>query len=286
MNDCIAQCGIRHVLTSRRVMERFNLKLNAELVYLEDFQGQGHAGRQAARRRGGLARAGRRGWSAGSGLTKVRDDDLLTIIFTSGSTGRPKGVMLTHRNVGSNIGAVDQIIRLARRRRAAGHPADLPLLRLHDDAVDGADAAAEGHLPLQPAGGPRGRQALPQARRDDHDRHAHVRALLPAAVRAGGFRQAGRGLHRGRETLARSGRRLRAAIRRAAGGRLRRHGAFAGGLGQHSAQPRRQQGARRASRRAPSAGRCPASPPRSSISTPARTWARTARACCWSPGPT
>ena len=37
-NDCIAQCGIRHVLTSRRVMERFNLNLNAELVYLEDFK--------------------------------------------------------------------------------------------------------------------------------------------------------------------------------------------------------------------------------------------------------
>ena len=29
MNDCIAQCGIRHVLTSRRVMERFAFKFNA-----------------------------------------------------------------------------------------------------------------------------------------------------------------------------------------------------------------------------------------------------------------
>ncbi len=40
MNDCIAQCGIRHVLTSRRVMERFKLKLDAEVVYLEDFVGR------------------------------------------------------------------------------------------------------------------------------------------------------------------------------------------------------------------------------------------------------
>ena len=46
------------------------------------------------------------------GLTEVGDDDLLTIIFTSGSTGRPKGVMLTHRNIGSNVGAIDAIIRL------------------------------------------------------------------------------------------------------------------------------------------------------------------------------
>ena len=38
MNDCIAQCGIRHVLTSRRVMERFNLDLHVEMVYLEEEQ--------------------------------------------------------------------------------------------------------------------------------------------------------------------------------------------------------------------------------------------------------
>ena len=30
LNYCIAQCGIRHVLTSRRFMERFDFKLNAE----------------------------------------------------------------------------------------------------------------------------------------------------------------------------------------------------------------------------------------------------------------
>ena len=48
MNDCIAQCGIRHVLTSRRVMERFNLKLDAEIVYLEDFKDKITLGRQAA----------------------------------------------------------------------------------------------------------------------------------------------------------------------------------------------------------------------------------------------
>src|SRR5262245_23496909 len=34
LNYCIAECGIRHVLTSRKFMERFNFDLNAELVYL------------------------------------------------------------------------------------------------------------------------------------------------------------------------------------------------------------------------------------------------------------
>ena len=112
MNDCIAQCGIRHVLSSRRVMERLDLKLDAEIVYLDDFLGKITLGDKlavaAATWLAPIAWLERR-----LGLTEVGDDDLLTIIFTSGSTGRPKGVMLTHRNVGSNVGAVDQLIRLA-----------------------------------------------------------------------------------------------------------------------------------------------------------------------------
>ena len=38
LNYCIAQCGIKHVLTSRKFMERFDFKLDAELVYLEDLR--------------------------------------------------------------------------------------------------------------------------------------------------------------------------------------------------------------------------------------------------------
>ena len=38
INASMAQCGIRHVLTSRRMLERFPLKLDAELVYVEELQ--------------------------------------------------------------------------------------------------------------------------------------------------------------------------------------------------------------------------------------------------------
>ena len=47
------------------------------------------------------------------GLTDIKPDDLLTIIFTSGSTGDPKGVMLTHENVGSNLRAINQAVKLS-----------------------------------------------------------------------------------------------------------------------------------------------------------------------------
>jgi acyl-[acyl-carrier-protein]-phospholipid O-acyltransferase/long-chain-fatty-acid--[acyl-carrier-protein] ligase len=112
MNDCIAQCGIRYVVTSRRVMERFKLDLDAELIYLEDFMGKVTlADKLLSAATAWLAPVG---WlERRLGLTEVKDDDLLTIIFTSGSTGQPKGVMLTHGNIASNVGAVDQIIRLA-----------------------------------------------------------------------------------------------------------------------------------------------------------------------------
>jgi acyl-[acyl-carrier-protein]-phospholipid O-acyltransferase / long-chain-fatty-acid--[acyl-carrier-protein] ligase len=48
------------------------------------------------------------------GLADIDPDEVMTVIFTSGATGRPKGVMLTYRNVGSNVEAVNEVIQLAK----------------------------------------------------------------------------------------------------------------------------------------------------------------------------
>ena len=38
MNACIKMAGIKHVLTSRKFMEKMDIQLDAEVVYLEDFK--------------------------------------------------------------------------------------------------------------------------------------------------------------------------------------------------------------------------------------------------------
>jgi len=113
MNACIARADVRHVLTTRQVIEKVRLDINAELVYLEDFKDR-------VRLTDKLIAAAQT-WLVPAAvlerqlhLRHVDPDDLLTVIFTSGSTGEPKGVMLSHHNVGSNVGAFDQILHLKR----------------------------------------------------------------------------------------------------------------------------------------------------------------------------
>jgi len=118
LNDCIAQAGIRHVLTSRRFAERIKSvrgldvnELQTELVYLEDLRPRVRLGDKLA---GALATqlVPTAVLHRALGLHRVKPDELMTIIFTSGSTGRPKGVMLSYANIMHNVLAVQQVFRL------------------------------------------------------------------------------------------------------------------------------------------------------------------------------
>ena len=114
MNECIRQSQIRHVLTSRRFMEKMEFDLDCEVVYLEDFKDQAGLSDKLV---GGLASYvfPARMVERSLGLHEIKPDDVLTVIFTSGSTGTPKGVMLTHKNVGSNIDAIEKVVSLTSR---------------------------------------------------------------------------------------------------------------------------------------------------------------------------
>jgi len=112
LNGCIAQCGITHVLTSRKFMEKMDFELDAELVYLEDLKDKPTLGDKISSALAAyltpaalLERSLR--------LHEIRGDHVLTVIFTSGSEGTPKGVMLTYDNVGSNVATFEQVLRLS-----------------------------------------------------------------------------------------------------------------------------------------------------------------------------
>ena len=108
MNHCIREAGIKHVLTTKLVMEKFDhFDLDCELIYLDDFKekvtgldkGIGFA--MANLIPGGMV-------CSMLGLNSIKADDLMTIVFTSGSTGVPKGVMLSHQNILTNAAAFEK----------------------------------------------------------------------------------------------------------------------------------------------------------------------------------
>jgi acyl-[acyl-carrier-protein]-phospholipid O-acyltransferase/long-chain-fatty-acid--[acyl-carrier-protein] ligase len=112
VDSSIDQCGITHVVTSKRVLDKFKIVPKGTLIFLEDIPTQVTlADKLWAAAVSRLVPIG----ALRSFLPGLRGDRLdaeATVIFTSGSTGDPKGVVLSHRNVLSNAHQIEQQVEL------------------------------------------------------------------------------------------------------------------------------------------------------------------------------
>jgi acyl-[acyl-carrier-protein]-phospholipid O-acyltransferase/long-chain-fatty-acid--[acyl-carrier-protein] ligase len=114
LDSSIEQCGMTHVVTSRRSLEKLKVQPKAELIYLEDIPARVNLGDKLL--------AGLAPFlpdlvlsSFLPGLRGNRLGEVATVIFTSGSTGDPKGVMLSHGNILSNSQGILQQVDLSPR---------------------------------------------------------------------------------------------------------------------------------------------------------------------------
>lgn len=111
LKQCCETAGLKHVITSRKFVEKVGLDVGCPMVFLEDVREKITVGDKLFAALHGKFRTAD-GLHRYLGLSHQQHDDPLTIIFTSGSTGVPKGVVLTGGNVTSNIVGIDEAIHL------------------------------------------------------------------------------------------------------------------------------------------------------------------------------
>ena len=111
VNYCIRDAGVKHVITSKKFIEKKPFNLDVPFVFLEDMKEQI---RGIDRLLAGLGAfvlpASLLEWTLG--LNRVQPDDPITAIYTSGSTGEPKGVLLSQHNIAATVDAANQVFQV------------------------------------------------------------------------------------------------------------------------------------------------------------------------------
>jgi acyl-[acyl-carrier-protein]-phospholipid O-acyltransferase/long-chain-fatty-acid--[acyl-carrier-protein] ligase len=100
--------GFKVIITSRALLDKIGCPLLPEMICLEDIMGELSTGEKLA---AALKSKLPTGMLIGS-MPKPDIDDNVVILFTSGSEKEPKAVQLTHRNIGSNLVDVVDVMKL------------------------------------------------------------------------------------------------------------------------------------------------------------------------------
>ena len=116
LNFCLKQGEVKHVLTSRKVLEKLKFDLNADVVCIEDVVKKGRlSDKIIAALQAFVVPSFLLDWKFG--LNKLTADDVLTIIYTSGSTGKPKGAMLSNRAISQQVDCFNNVVKFTSQDR-------------------------------------------------------------------------------------------------------------------------------------------------------------------------
>ncbi|MCG2712407.1 MAG: MFS transporter, partial [Candidatus Omnitrophica bacterium] len=110
-DSCQKQCRMKSIVTSRKFLQKVDIKECKEMIFLEDI----NEGIRALDRIKALALSLMPAFLIrllGVDGDKQNIDDPATVIFSSGSTGDPKGIMLSHGNIFSNIEGFYQVFNI------------------------------------------------------------------------------------------------------------------------------------------------------------------------------